>query len=89
MNWLPWNLVFSIGGFGAHHSLFYDDWPDLDQIYFQGQIWSHMLSTLMMDIPRDLVWDLPWVQQSSYLEEGPLMRMLPLYLHINKKFDDD
>ena len=43
-------------------------------------------STLMIDIPGDLVWDLPWVQQASYLEGGPLVWMLSLYLHVNQKF---
>ena len=33
-------------------------------------------STLMIDIPGDLVWDLPCVQQASYLEGGPLVWML-------------
>ena len=42
------------------------------------------LSTLMIDVPGDLVWDLPCVQQASYLEGGPLMWMLPLYLHVNQ-----
>ena len=48
-------------------------------------------STLMIDIPGDLVWDLPCVQQASYLEGGPLVWMLPLYLHVNQKsdYDDD
>ena len=50
---------------------------------------SSRLSTLMIDIPGDLKWDLPCVQQASYLEGGPLMWMLPLYLHVNKKSDDD
>ena len=50
---------------------------------------SSRLSTLMIDIPGDLVWDLPRVQQASYLEGGPPMWMLPLYLHINQKSDDD
>ena len=31
---------------------------------------SSRLSTLMIDIPGDLVWDLPCVQQASYLEVG-------------------
>ena len=35
------------------------------------------------------MWDLPCVQQASYLEGGPLMWMLPLYLHVDKKSDDD
>ena len=47
------------------------------------------LSTLMIDTPGDLVWDLPCMQKASYLEGGPLMWMLPLYLHINQKSDDD
>ena len=33
--------------------------------------------------------DLPCVQQASYLEGGPLVWMLPLYLHVNKKSDYD
>ena len=44
-------------------------------------------STLMIDIPGDLVWDLPCMQQASYLEGGPLVWMLPLYLHVNQKSD--
>ena len=43
----------------------------------------------MIDIPGDLVMDLPCLQQASYLEGGPLMWMLPLYLHFNQKSDDD
>ena len=46
---------------------------------------SSRLSTLMIDIPGDLVWDLPCVQQASYLEGGPLVWILALYLHINQK----
>ena len=38
---------------------------------------SSRLSTLMIDIPGDLVWDLPCLQQASYLEGGPLMWRLP------------
>ena len=41
------------------------------------------------DTPGDLVWDLPCVQQASYLEGGPLMWMLPLCLHVNQKSDED
>ena len=48
---------------------------------------SSRLSTLMIDVPGDLVWDLPCLQQASYLEGGPLMWMLPLYLHVNQKSD--
>ena len=29
------------------------------------------------------------MQQASYLDGGPLMWLLPLYLHINKKSNDD
>ena len=45
----------------------------------------------MIEICGDLVWDLPCVQQASYLEGVPLMWMLPLYLHVNQKsdYDDD
>ena len=50
---------------------------------------SSRLSTLMIDIPGDLVWDLPCMQQASYLEGGPLVWMLPLYLHVNQKSDYD
>ena len=50
---------------------------------------SSRLSTLMIDVPGDLKWDLPCVQQASYLEWGPLMWMLPLYLHVNQKSDYD
>ena len=50
---------------------------------------SSWLSTLMIDVPGNLVWDLPCVQQASYLEGGPLMWMLPLYLHFNQKSDYD
>ena len=46
---------------------------------------SSRLSTLMIDVPGDLVWDLPCVQQASHLEGGPLMWMMPLY--VNQKSD--
>ena len=52
---------------------------------------SSQPSTLMLDIPGDLVWELPCVQQASYLEGGPLVWMLPLYLYGNQKsnyYDD-
>ena len=51
-----------------------------------GSSWP---STFMIDIPGDLVWDLPCAQQASYLEGGPLVWMLPLYLHVNQKSDCD
>ena len=50
---------------------------------------NSQLSTLMTETPGDLVWDLPCVQQASYLEGGPLLWILPQYLHVNKKSDDD
>ena len=43
------------------------------------------LQTIMIETPGDLVWDLPCMQQASYLAGGPLMWMLPLYLHVYKK----
>ena len=46
-------------------------------------------STLLTDIPGDLVWYLPCVQQASYHEGGPLVWLLPLYLHVNQKSDYD
>ena len=33
--------------------------------------------------------NLPCVQQASYLEVGPLMWILPVYLRIYQKSDDD
>ena len=66
---------------------------------WHGNIWqrgiaesgSSQPSTLMIDIPGDLVWDLPCMQQASYLERGPLVWMLLLYLNLNQKsyYDDD
>ena len=50
---------------------------------------SSQLSTLMTEIPGDLVWDLSCVQQASCLKGGPLLWIWPLYLHFNKKSDDD
>ena len=35
------------------------------------------------------MWDLLCVQQASYLEGGPLMWMLSLYLHVNQKSNYD
>ena len=51
--------------------------------------WKLSAINFMIDIPGDLVWDLPCVQQASYLEGGPLMWILPLYLHINQKSNYD
>ena len=50
---------------------------------------SSRLSTVIIDIPGVLVWDQTCMQQARYLEGSPLMWMLPLYLHINQKYDDD
>ena len=50
---------------------------------------SSQLSTLMIETPGDLVWDLPCVQQASCMEGGPLLWIRPLYLHVNQKSDDD
>ena len=47
------------------------------------------LSICMIDIPGDMVWELPCVQQACYLEGDPLTSMLPLYLQVNQKADDD
>ena len=49
---------------------------------------SSWLLTLMIDIPGDLVRDIPCMQQVSYLEGVPLMWMLPLCLHVNQKSYD-
>ena len=50
---------------------------------------SSQLSTLMIETPGNLVWDLPCEQQASYLEGSPMLRILPLYQNVNKKSDDD
>ena len=39
----------------------------------------------MIETAGDLVWDLPCVQQASYMEGGPLLWIL----HVNQKYDDD
>ena len=48
--------------------------------YLVDESGSSQLSTLIIDIPGDLVWDQPWVQQASC----PMIWMLPLYLHVNQ-----
>ena len=52
---------------------------------------SSRLSTLMIKVCGDLVWDLPCVHQASYLQGDPLMWMLSLYMNVNQKsgYDDD
>ena len=42
-----------------------------------------------IDLTIETPGDLPCVQQASYLEGGPLLWILPLYLHVNKKSEDD
>ena len=50
---------------------------------------SSLLSTLMIETPGDLVWDLPSVQLASYLEGGPLMWILSLNIHVDQKSGDN
>ena len=81
---LTYRLMEKVWGWEAQ-----DDMEAADRgIAESGSAW---LLTLMIDIPGDLVWDLPCVQQASYLEGGPLMWMLPLNLHVFQKsdYDDD
>ena len=42
-------------------------------------------------LPGDQVWDLQCMQLASYLERGPLVWMMPLQMHVNKKsvYDND
>ena len=61
-------------------------WKQLTKTAESG---SSRLSTLMIEICGDPVWDLPCVQQANYLEGGPMMWILPLYLHVNQKSDYD
>ena len=53
------------------------------------EIRCEICSTLKTGAPGDQVWDLLCLQLASYLEEGPLMWMMPLHLHVNKKSDYD
>ena len=62
-------------------------WKQLTERDCRG--WKLSAINPMIDVPGDLVWGLPCVQQASYLEGGPLMWMLPLYLHVNQKSDYD
>ena len=50
---------------------------------------SSQLSTLMIDIPGDLVWDLPCVQQASYLEGAHWCGCWPSTCTLIKKSDYD
>ena len=47
------------------------------------------LLTLKKGALGDQVWDLLCMQLASYLEGGPLMWMMPMHLHVNKKSDYD
>ena len=53
--------------------------------------WKLTTKTLKKEAPGDQVRDLLCLQLASYLQGGPLMRMMPLHLHVNKKseYDDD
>ena len=48
-------------------------WKQLTERKQLTESGSSLLLTLMIDSPRDLVWDLSCMQQASYLEEGQLM----------------
>ena len=65
----------------------------MESVGLGGQRWNGSSwqsgSFRLLTIMIDLVWDLPCVQQACYLEGGPLMWMLPLYLHVNQKSVDD
>ena len=50
---------------------------------------SSWLSTLMIDIPGDLVWDLPCMQKDSYLEGAHWCGCCPCICLLIKKSDDD
>ena len=50
---------------------------------------THLKYLNLFNIWRDLVWDLPCVQQASYLEGGQLKCMLPLYVNQKSSDDDD
>ena len=55
-----------------------------------AESWSSRLSTLMIDILE--IWRkicYACSKPASYLEGSPMMWMLPLYLHVNKKKSDD
>ena len=58
---------------------------------WHGSSWQREIaeSGSFIDSPADLVRDLPCVQQASYLEGGPLMWMLSLYLHVNQNSTDN
>ena len=45
--------------------------------------------TLKKGASVDQVVDLLWVQVASYLERSPLIGMMPLHLHVNRKSDYD
>ena len=83
LQWCSQNSLWHTGGLGGPR------WHGSSWQRGIAESGSSGLSTLMIDIPGDLLWDLPCVQPASYLEGGPLMWMLPLYLHVNQKSDYD
>ena len=59
----------------------------------ENRIWQFMSgssrpSALTTDIPGDLVWDLPCMQQASYLKGGPLVNVAPVS-DVNQKSNYD
>ena len=64
-------------------------WPGSSWQRGVAESGSSLLSTLMIETPGDLVWDLPCVPLARYLEGGPLMWILSLNLHVNQKSGDD
>ena len=64
-------------------------WEAQDDMEAADREGLQRVEVLMIVIIGDLVWDLPCLQQASYLEGYPLMWILPLYQHVNKKSDDD
>ena len=79
---LTYRLIESMGLGGPR-------WPGSSWQWGIAVSGSSWLSTLMIETPGDMVWDLPCVQQASNLEGDPLMWMLSLYLHVNQNSGDD
>ena len=55
--------------------------------WVEAQPWGEAHNSLpsKKGAPGDQLWDLLCMQLASYLEGGPLMCMMPLHLHFNKK----
>ena len=77
---LTYRLMESVGRGGVGGAQ--DDVEAADR---EGLQRSARLSTLMIAITGDLVWDLPCVQQACYLEVGPLMWVLPCTCMLRNK----